>query len=59
MRLEGMGGPMFDTRSFAALLTMRPAQDLVGGSSAQLGLLVRDDFAKYERLTKDLNINVN
>jgi hypothetical protein len=38
---------------------MRPAQDPVGGSPAQLGRLVRDDFATYERLTKDLNIKVN
>jgi len=28
----------------------------IGGSAEQFGKLVRDDFAKYERLVKELNI---
>ena len=32
------------------------AQEPIGGSADQFGRLVRDDFAKYERLVKDLNI---
>jgi tripartite-type tricarboxylate transporter receptor subunit TctC len=32
------------------------AQEPIGGSAEQFGRLVRDDFAKYERLVKDLNI---
>jgi tripartite-type tricarboxylate transporter receptor subunit TctC len=35
------------------------AQDPVGGSAEQLAKLVREDFAKYERLTRELNIKVN
>ena len=34
------------------------AQDPVGGTAEQFAKLVRDDFARYERLTKDLNIKV-
>jgi tripartite-type tricarboxylate transporter receptor subunit TctC len=32
------------------------ALDPVGGSAETFARLVRDDFAKYERLVKDLNI---
>jgi tripartite-type tricarboxylate transporter receptor subunit TctC len=32
------------------------AQEPIGGSAEQFGRLVRDDFAKYERLVKELNI---
>ena len=35
------------------------AQDPVGGSAEQLAKLVREDFAKYERLSRELNIKVN
>jgi tripartite-type tricarboxylate transporter receptor subunit TctC len=34
------------------------AQDPIGGSAEQFAKLVRDDFARYERLTKELNIKV-
>ena len=32
------------------------AMEPIGGSAEQFGKLVRDDFAKYERLVKELNI---
>jgi tripartite-type tricarboxylate transporter receptor subunit TctC len=35
------------------------AQDPVGGTAEQLARLVREDFAKYERLSRDLNIKAN
>ena len=35
------------------------AQDPVGGTAEQLGKLLRDDFGKYARLTKELNIKVD
>jgi tripartite-type tricarboxylate transporter receptor subunit TctC len=35
------------------------AQEPVGGSTEQFLRLVRDDFAKYERLAKELNIKAN
>jgi tripartite-type tricarboxylate transporter receptor subunit TctC len=35
------------------------AQDPVGGGAEQLAKLVREDFAKYERLSRELNIKVN
>ena len=34
------------------------AQDPIGGSAEQFAKLVRDDFSRYERLTKELNIKV-
>ena len=38
---------------------MQSAQEPVGGSAEQFLRLVREDFAKYERLAKDLNIKAN
>ena len=38
---------------------LQSAQEPVGGSAEQFLRLVREDFAKYERLAKDLNIKVN
>jgi tripartite-type tricarboxylate transporter receptor subunit TctC len=35
------------------------AQDPIGGSAEQFARLVRDDFEKYSRLMKELNIKVN
>src|SRR4051794_17143606 len=35
------------------------AQEPIGGSSAQFERLVRDDYDKYARLVRDLNIKVN
>ena len=37
----------------------KSAQEPVGGSADAFAQLVRDDFAKYERLVKQLNIKVN
>ena len=38
---------------------LQSAQEPVGGSAEQFLRIVREDFAKYERLAKDLNIKVN
>jgi tripartite-type tricarboxylate transporter receptor subunit TctC len=38
---------------------LQSAQEPVGGSAEQFLRLVREDFAKYERLAKDLNIKAN
>jgi tripartite-type tricarboxylate transporter receptor subunit TctC len=38
---------------------LQSAQEPVGGSAEQFLRLLRDDFAKYERLAKDLNIKAN
>jgi tripartite-type tricarboxylate transporter receptor subunit TctC len=38
---------------------LQSAQEPVGGSVEQFLRLVRDDFAKYERLAKELNIKAN
>jgi tripartite-type tricarboxylate transporter receptor subunit TctC len=38
---------------------MQSAQEPVGGSAEAFSRLVRDDFAKYERLVKELNIHSN
>ena len=38
---------------------MQSAQEPVGGSAEQFLRLVREDFAKYERLARDLNIKAN
>ena len=38
---------------------MQSAQEPVGGSAEAFSRLVRDDFAKYERLVKELNIQSN
>jgi tripartite-type tricarboxylate transporter receptor subunit TctC len=38
---------------------LQSAQEPVGGSAEQFLRLVRDDFAKYERLAKELNIKAN
>jgi len=35
------------------------AQDPVGGTPEQFARLVRDDFDKYARLSKDLNIKAD
>ena len=35
------------------------AQDPVGGTAEQFARLVREDFDKYARLSKDLNIKVD
>ena len=35
------------------------AQDPVGGKPEQFAMLVRDDFDKYARLSKDLNIKAD
>jgi tripartite-type tricarboxylate transporter receptor subunit TctC len=35
------------------------AQDPIGGDAEAFGRLVREDFLKYERLVKDLNIKAN
>ena len=37
----------------------KSAQEPIGGSADAFAKLVRDDFAKYERLVKELNIKVN
>ncbi len=38
---------------------LQSAQEPVGGSAEQFLRLVREDFAKYERLAKELNIKAN
>jgi tripartite-type tricarboxylate transporter receptor subunit TctC len=38
---------------------LQSAQEPVGGSAEQFLRLVREDFAKYERLARDLNIKAN
>ena len=38
---------------------LQSAQEPVGGTTEQFSKLVRDDFAKYERLSKELNIKAN
>ena len=38
---------------------LKSAQEPVGGSAEQFGRLMRDDYAKYERLVKELNIKTN
>ncbi len=38
---------------------LQSAQEPVGGSAEAFARLVREDFAKYERLVKDLNIKSN
>ncbi len=38
---------------------LQSAQEPVGGSAEQFLRLVRDDFAKYERLARELNIKAN
>ncbi len=38
---------------------LQSAQEPVGGSAEQFSRLVHDDFAKYGRLVKELNIKVN
>jgi tripartite-type tricarboxylate transporter receptor subunit TctC len=38
---------------------LQSAQEPVGGSAADFARLLRDDFAKYERLVKDLGIKGN
>ena len=35
------------------------AQEPVGGSAEAFAKLVRDDFAKFEKLVKELNIKIN
>ncbi len=35
------------------------AQEPIGGSAEQFARLVREDFEKYARLVKELNIKVN
>jgi tripartite-type tricarboxylate transporter receptor subunit TctC len=35
------------------------AQDPVGGTSEQFAKLVREDYDKYERLVRELNIKAN
>jgi tripartite-type tricarboxylate transporter receptor subunit TctC len=38
---------------------LKSAQEPVGGSAEQFARLVREDFAKYGRLVKELNIKLN
>jgi tripartite-type tricarboxylate transporter receptor subunit TctC len=38
---------------------LKSAQEPVGGSAEKFGRLMRDDYAKYERLSKELNIKAN
>jgi tripartite-type tricarboxylate transporter receptor subunit TctC len=38
---------------------IQSAQEPIGGTAEQFAKLTRDDFAKYGRLTKELNIKVN
>ena len=38
---------------------LQSAQEPIGGTAELFAQLVREDFAKYERLTKELNIKVN
>ena len=38
---------------------LQSAQEPVGGSAEQFARLVREDFAKYERLVRELNIKAN
>jgi tripartite-type tricarboxylate transporter receptor subunit TctC len=38
---------------------VQSAQEPVGGSTEQFSQLVRNDFARYEKLTKELNIKAN
>ena len=35
------------------------AQDTVGGTAAQFSGLVHDDYDKYARLVKELNVHIN
>jgi tripartite-type tricarboxylate transporter receptor subunit TctC len=38
---------------------VQSAQEPIGGSAEQFSQLVRNDFARYEKLTKELNITAN
>jgi tripartite-type tricarboxylate transporter receptor subunit TctC len=38
---------------------LQSAQDPVGGTAEQFSRLVREDYAKYQRLVKELNIKAN
>ena len=38
---------------------LQSAQEPVGGSAEQFARLVREDFEKYERLARELNIKAN
>jgi len=38
---------------------LKAAQEPVGGSAAQFDKLFHDDYDKYARLAKELNIHVN
>ena len=38
---------------------LKSAQEPVGGSAEAFGRLMRDDYAKYERLSRELNIKAN
>ena len=38
---------------------LQSAQEPIGGTAEQFAKLTREDFAKYERLTRELNIKVN
>jgi tripartite-type tricarboxylate transporter receptor subunit TctC len=38
---------------------IQSAQEPIGGSAEQFSQLVRNDFARYEKLTKELNIKAN
>jgi tripartite-type tricarboxylate transporter receptor subunit TctC len=57
-RLNGeIGKALMDGAIRANLV--QSAQEPVGGSAEAFARLVRDDFAKYGRLVKELNIRVN
>ena len=49
---KALGDPVIRERYFQAAL------DPVGGTPEQFGKLIRDDYDKYARLVKDLNIRV-
>jgi tripartite-type tricarboxylate transporter receptor subunit TctC len=38
---------------------VQSAQEPVGGTAEQFARLTREDFAKYERLSRELNIKAN
>ena len=45
-----------DCRSDGAANFLASAQEPIGGTAEQFAVLVREDYAKFGRLVKDLNI---
>jgi tripartite-type tricarboxylate transporter receptor subunit TctC len=57
-RLNSEVGKALADPEIKAIL-INSAQDPIGGNAEAFGRLVREDFLKYERLVKELNIKAN